>query len=71
MVPLLDEHRQWKLIGYALHRATDSAVATMPALICISHFRAIIIHGKDIPGAILHTGPAKSAFIHINYRRHD
>jgi hypothetical protein len=66
----LDEHCNRKLVRNTFDRAAYSTVSTMPTFIRICYYRTLIFHLKDIAGTILHTVPTKTAFIHIDYRRH-
>jgi hypothetical protein len=43
----------------------------MPTLIRIDDYRTIILHLKDIARTVLHAVSTCSAFIHIDYRRHN
>jgi hypothetical protein len=67
----LDKHCNRKLIGNAFDRAAYATVPAMPTFVRIYDFRIIVLHLKDIAGTILHAVSTSTAFIHIDYRRHN
>ena len=66
-----DEHGNRKLVGNTFDRTTDAAVPAMPAFFRIDYCRTMILHFKDVAGAILHTVSTSIALIHVDYRRHN
>jgi len=51
---LLHEHGNGKLIRNAFHRATDTAVPAMPALVGIDNGWTVLFHLQDIARTVLY-----------------